>query len=658
MAKTAKMRLVELMVLKQDIDEVVEFLGKKGNFQFQQHLELDHNAPNADEQTLSQLKNVRSFLNLPDITTEDLKNSTRPSDYERVLCQKFLYTIDVLQKKEHSAEDELKRTQDAYNEALSFSNLKVPYTELEHLSFLSLRIGKIDPSTFDSLVEAVGQRAVIVPLGADKTRILAATSKKGRFALDSELKKNGFVNMEIPSDFKGVPDDVLLSLKNQVKDCEKVFNDIEDEKHNVAKTHADLLKKFLCQFSIAAQIKLLENSLESTDLVYRLTGWIPESDCHTMMTDLDKISEGRIAIRLFEPNEVPSVRDGEEKVPVKLHHGKLIGSFERMIFSYGSPAYGTIDPTPFVALFFTLLFGIMFGDAGQGFVFLLLGILMSAKVVKIGNWNKFAPIFMAIGCSSMIMGFLTGEFFATQGIMKPVSMFVTGLFGEPHYPILEMKFWESSNAIGIIFGIFGFTLAVGFCINSIGLLINIINKFASKKYGSAIFGKTGIAGALWFWYVVAFALRIAFLHHVPDTFDWCFVGITLFFAAFGEPFERLFDGERPVIEGGLGGVIISGAVELIEVISSYLSNSISFVRVGAFALAHAVLGFIIEKMCSIAPAGVAQLLILIVGNGIVVVLEGMIVAIQVIRLQYYEFFSKFFNETGKEFVPFAFEYNK
>ena len=656
MAKTAKMRLVELMVLKQDIDEVIEFLGKKGNFQFQQQLELDHSAENPDEKVFSQLKNVRSFLNLPDISTEDLQAATRPSEYDRVLCQKFLYTVDILQKKEHEADDELKRSRDAYNEALSFSNLKIPYSELEHLTFLSLRIGKIDPATYDELVGAVGARAVIVPLGADKSRILAATSKKGRFSLDTELKKHGFVNMEIPSDFKGVPDDVLASLKNQVKECEQAFNHIEDEKHNVAKTHADLLKKFLCQFSIASQIRLLENSLESTDLVYRLTGWIPESDCHSMMTDLDKLSEGRIAIRLFEPDEVPSVKAGAEKVPVKLHHGKIISSFERMIFSYGSPAYGTIDPTPFVALFFTLLFGIMFGDAGQGFVFLLLGILMSAKIVKVGNWNKFAPIFMAIGCSSMIMGILTGEFFATQGIMKPVSMFITGLFGEPHYPILEMKFWESTNAIGIIFGIFGFTMAVGFCINSIGLIINIINKISCRKYGSAIFGKTGLAGALWFWYVVVFALRIAFLHHSPDAFDWWFIGITLFFAAFGEPFERLLDGERPVIEGGLGGVIIGGAVELIEVISSYLSNSISFVRVGAFALAHAVLGFIIEKMCRIAPAGVAQLLILIVGNGIVVVLEGMIVAIQVIRLQYYEFFSKFFNETGKEFVPFAFKY--
>ena len=94
---------------------------------------------------------------------------------------------------------------------------------------------------------------------------------------------------------------------------------------------------------------------------------------------------------------------------------------------------------------------------------------------------------------------------------------------------------------------------------------------------------------------------------------------------------------------------------MIEVLSTYLSNSISFVRVGAFALAHAVLGFIISKMVSIAPPSMG-IVILVIGNGIVIVLEGMIVAIQVIRLQYYEFFSKFFNETGKEFKPFTFEY--
>ena len=656
MAKTAAMRLVELMILKEDIDAVLEFLGKKGNLQFRNQLQLNHSEPNPELTVLSRLKSARSFLNLDDVTTQDLMTSTRPSDYDRVLCQKLLYTTDTLKQKELEASEELKRVEEAYKETLSFSNLKVAYSELEHLSFLTIRVGQIDPSVFDELTFAVGSHAVIVPLGQDKSHILAATTKNGRIALDTELNRHGFIKMEIPSDFQGVPDDILSGLKVQVEERRKIFDSIVEEKHNMALTHADFIKKFLCQFSIASEITLIKNSLEATGLVYRLTGWIPELDCHSMMTELDKLSEGRIAIRVFEPEEVPSVKIGQEKVPVKLHHGKIISAFERMIFSYGSPAYGTIDPTPFVAFFFTLLFGIMFGDAGQGLVFFILGLLMQTKIIKAGGWNKFAPVFCAIGCSSMIMGILTGEFFSTHAFMPSLSYFLTGLFGHSRYPILQMKFWEAKNAMQIIFGIFGFTMAVGFVINSVGLIINFINKIICKKYGSAFFGKTGLAGALWFWYTVIFALRMGFSSHTPSLFDWLFIGITLFFAAFGEPFERFFDGERPAFNEGFGGFVIGGVVELIEVFSSYLSNSISFVRVGAFAFSHAVLGFIIVKMCSIAPNAAARLAILIAGNGIVIVLEGMIVAIQVIRLQYYEIFSQFFNETGKEFIPFAFKY--
>ena len=119
------------------------------------------------------------------------------------------------------------------------------------------------------------------------------------------------------------------------------------------------------------------------------------------------------------------------------------------------------------------------------------------------------------------------------------------------------------------------------------------------------------------------------------------------------------EGEKKLFENGFGTYIISGFVELIEVISGYLSNTVSFVRVGAFALSHAVLNFTIltlTEMCGgqFSPAGI---LVLIAGNLLIIVLEGMIVAIQVIRLQYYEFFSKFFHETGREFKPFKFEIN-
>ena len=123
---------------------------------------------------------------------------------------------------------------------------------------------------------------------------------------------------------------------------------------------------------------------------------------------------------------------------------------------------------------------------------------------------------------------------------------------------------------------------------------------------------------------------------------------------FSEPIHRIMEHEKPVFENGLFAAIIEAIVELLETLISYMSNSISFIRVGAFGLAHAVLGFIIATLSEM--AGPAYLAVMLVGNGIVVVLEGMIVAIQVIRLQYYEFFSKFFNETGREFKPFSFDY--
>lgn len=659
MARTTPMRLVELMVLRQDIAPVLEFLGKHGNFQFQDK----KNAPasekksalkNPDAEILEQLKSARNFLGTKDIDTSYLENATRPTDEDRTLASKFLGDVDEFMKRENATAQEVERLKSAYDEAKSFSNLKVNFSELDHLSFLSLKIGKIDPKDFDELKFAVGDRAAIIPLGDDKSKILAASSKKARFSLDSELKNYGFVPLEIPENFKGVPDEVLIGLRKQVDDTEKSYKDLEEEKRNMAKTHEEILQKLLASFTIGAEITETQNSLESTSLVYRITGWIPESYTHDMMKELDRLTEGRTAIKIYQPREVPAVINGTEKVPVRLKHGKLVGAFERMIFSYGSPVYGSIDPTPFVALFFTVLFGIMFGDAGQGLVFLLLGILMAAKVIKVGGWNKFAPIFMAIGCSSMIMGLLNGEFFGNETILAPFGRFVTGLFGEPRDKILRLMPDGGMASVIRMFIFFGVTVGVGFVINSIGLIINIINNFLLGKPGKAIFGKNGISGSVFFWYVVVMAIRIAAFGHKISVFDWVVIGVTLFLTGFCGPLDRVIEGKKPVFENGLFAAVIEAIVEILETLISYLSNSISFVRVGAFGLAHAVLGYIILTLSELAGPG--YLAVMIVGNAVVIVLEGMIVAIQVIRLQYYEFFSKFFNETGREFAPYCFEY--
>ncbi len=663
MARTTPMNLVELMVMKNDIRSVLEFLGKKGNFQFQNHksdsskvsdASRSGEASNPERDLFVKLQEARALLNIEDIDSEIVAQATGSDEKAVALAEKFLSDVEELKKRQLAASEELKRVQESKEEAESFKNLKVPFSELDHLSFLSLKIGKIDPAVFDELSISVGNRAIVVPLGDDKSKIMAASSKKARFSLDTELKKYGFVPFEIPADFKGVPDDVLEGLEAKLCECKKAVEYIEEEKRNMAKTHEDLLRSLLASFAISAQIVDVQNNLESTSLVYRITGWIPSENCHSMMKDMDKLTEGRIAIRVYNPFEVPSVINGSEQVPVRLKHGKLVGAFERMIFSYGSPVYGAIDPTPFVAIFFTLLFGIMFGDAGQGFIFLLMGILMNFKVIKVGGWNKFAPIFMAIGCSSMIMGLLTGEFFGNEEILKPVSLAITGLFGQPHAPILHLMPDGSEHSIRTMFMFFGVTVGVGFIINSVGLVLNIVNNLLMHRIPKALFGKNGLSGAVFFWYVVVMVIRIVVQGHSIDIADGIIIGTMLFLTMFSEPIHRLMEHERPVLENGLFAAMIEAVVELLETLISYMSNSISFIRVGAFGLAHAVLGFIILTLSEM--AGPAYLGVMLVGNAIVVVLEGMIVAIQVIRLQYYEFFSKFFNETGREFKPFSFDY--
>ena len=660
MARTTTMRLIELMVLREDIHSVLKYLGELGEFQFQQEFASDSSDSakrlNPDASVFERLQQVRAALDLPDLDGYKVSVSL-PSDADFESATKIIDSVEDIHKKELTAADEEKRAVSAYKEALAFANLKVSYSDLESLSFLTLRIGKIDPEKIDDLKARLGSRGIIVKLGDDDSRILAASSKKARFALDGELKEAGFTELQVPKDFKGIPDEVLLTLERNKTEAAAALEEIQTERRNFAETHKDELYRLLQIYSIGSQIYTVENSLESTEFVYRITGWIPAFLIRKVMKDLDELTQSRAGIREFLPTEVPSVISGQEKVPVQVKHGKIVSNFERMIFSYGSPLYGTIDPTPFVALFFTVLFGIMFGDAGQGLCFLIIGILCCLKKIKISGWEKFGGIFCCIGISSTIMGLLTGEFFANETLLRPFALWVTGLFGTPHAPILHMMPSSDPASITRMFAFFGFTISIGFIINSCGLIINIINQFSLRRIGKALFGKTGISGAVFFWYVIIFAVRVALFKHAPAAYDWVIISVSLFLTACSEIFQRLVDGERPILENGLFSAVIGAVVEIIEVISSYLSNTVSFVRVGAFALAHAVLGYIINTFVELAP-GAGGIAVAILGNAIVVVLEGMIVAIQVVRLQYYEFFSKFFSETGREFKPFSFVYKE
>ena len=237
MARTTEMKLIELMVLKEDINQVIEFFGKKGNFEFQTELnEGSSGLANPSKEMFDKLQLARAYLNIEDQADYPI-GAKLPQDQDFEEAGKLLDAIELMRIQELETSEKVKRVKEAYSEASSFANLKVPYAEFEHLTFLTLRIGKIDPSVIDELVFNIGERAVIIPLGEDKSKIMAATSKKGRFALDTELKKFGFVPLEIAKDFKGVPDDVLENLKHEYEEAKNELDQKIQIRINYGKEH-------------------------------------------------------------------------------------------------------------------------------------------------------------------------------------------------------------------------------------------------------------------------------------------------------------------------------------------------------------------------------------------------------------------------------------
>ena len=185
MARTAEMRLLELMVLKEDISSVLEYIGKSENFQFQTKLkesntnltgiaDSDDNPAaglNIDSQFYDSLLKAYKELGFEE-KSYNIKDCTAPKDDDRKKAADFIAAYNQLKTRIAEASDEALKVTDAYKEAMAFSNLQISYSELEHLSFLSLRIGRIPEEQFEDLKDRLEGSAVVIRLGNDSSHIL------------------------------------------------------------------------------------------------------------------------------------------------------------------------------------------------------------------------------------------------------------------------------------------------------------------------------------------------------------------------------------------------------------------------------------------------------------------------------------------------------
>jgi V/A-type H+-transporting ATPase subunit I len=308
--------------------------------------------------------------------------------------------------------------------------------------------------------------------------------------------------------------------------------------------------------------------------------------------------------------------------------------FEMLVSSYGLPEYNFIDPTIFVAISFLIMFGTMFGDVGHGAILCVIGWLLGfRKGDRSEGVRLVGKLGFYCGLSSIVFGFLFGSVFGVENWIPRVWL----------SPMHEIDRF------------FKFAIFFGVGMISIGIVLNLINALRSRNFRGTFFDHAGLVSAILYWCGIGAAA--IFMRNRPVPIQLVAFGIVLPVLLFflREPLAAVFGRRRMRFDTGVGTYIMESFIEVIEIITGYLGNTVSFIRVAAFALAHAglfIAVFSLVDMVSSKTGGVFwAALIFIIGNAVIIALEGMVVTIQAIRLEYYEFFGKFFIGGGTAYKP-------
>jgi len=318
--------------------------------------------------------------------------------------------------------------------------------------------------------------------------------------------------------------------------------------------------------------------------------------------------------------------EADVKPPTKLKNNWFFKPFEVLLNMYGVPAHDELDPTPFLSISYMLLFGAMFGDLGQGFIILLAGLLLSKK-------NKlFGGLLERLGFSSMVFGLLYGEVFGIEELI----------------PALVIKPFEEINTVLVA------AIAVGVVLILIAYILGMVNSFKRRDIEEGLFGKEGLAGFIF--YICLLALvggNLIGRTIIPTGVGIALIVLSVVGMVLKEPLTNLITGKRPLHGEDVSGYYVQSVFSLIEVVLSMLSGTISFIRVGAFTLTHVGLFIAFKTIGEMIGTNTGNVIVLIIGNIVVIGLEGLIVFIQGLRLQYYELFSRYYKGDGKEFKPIS-----
>jgi len=491
-------------------------------------------------------------------------------------------------------------------------NINLAHLQQPH-SFLDLRLGTVPLVEVNKLRDAVSLNNYTVTLFGRQENIAHVVIAGVRHVsgnIERVLNAASFRPTQLPEEFHDYPERLQQHLEKELREIQQQQQQLEEIIRNTAADNSDFLSQAKQQINIAAAYAELAEQRAGQGALSCIQGWVPRKRIQTLQHLLDTELGSRYVLQV----RAPTVEE-RAQVPSYTKHAALLKPFALLVKNYGVPRYGEFDPTWLFALSYILMFGMMFGDIGHGLVIVLSGVLLRRKL------SEYWLFLVAIGISSALFGFVYGSVFGFEDIIH--AWWISPLSD----PILML---EVALGWGIAFII-------------LMVLLSIRNRWIEGDRPEALFGGHGVAGL------------ILYLGLILVIWQWFNRGeihqgllLLLVLPLLSILIHAWLSNTSPRSERTL--VIV---IEAFETLMGYFSNTLSFLRVAAFSLNHVALIVAVFTVANMFET-TGEWLTIILGNLFVLVLEGAIVAIQVLRLEYYEGFSRFYRGDGVAFKPLSF----
>ena len=469
-------------------------------------------------------------------------------------------------------------------------------------------------------------------------RTIEISNEEGFFFVFGPEKRRDFVEaIFVVLDVKDIFDvltvrDILLALdikkrEDVLKEYEKTFKNLEmfiESEEEIKQIKHDLtptLSEAAFIDSILRTISDEEIPVLRTKTISVIQGWVPTESVSLLKKAIGEVEE-KIGEQFFFQYEDPS-HEEEEEVPTKRPtiRPKFFDPAFTLTSLRGWPTAHEVNPTIVTLLIFSLQFGVMFGDVGQGLIFLILGLILSRKF-KSGLASKLGVAFIPMGIMCIVFGFLYGEVFLVSGIIHPLLL----------------------SPVEQIMKLFQIVLGIAVLEMSVGLALGAINQYKEGNIAGVI-GEHGAGGILFFvgLYFMATEFYIA-RDFMAIMGHWSFIMLMIgLVMTFVEPILSAV-----VLHKEIGFEVVGeGMAAFLITFIEGLCNFFSFLRIAAFALAHGMLAVAAHALVGVMGVGGIVLM-----NIIAMTFEFVSSSVQSLRLLYYEFMGKFFHGTGIPYKPF------